>query len=232
MKLAIMQPYFLPYIGYFQLIASADTFVLYDNIKYTKKGWINRNRRLQNGADATFSLPLRKASDSLDVVDRELAADFDPDALLNQLKGSYARAPYFSRVCPVIDRIVRCEERNLFRYIHHSVDQLCAPLGITTRIRASSGVDIDHGLTAQDKVIALCRAVGADTYVNPIGGIELYDRAAFREQGIELRFLKPRPLEYAQFGAPFVPWLSIVDVMMFNSPDDVRALVSSHYELI
>ena len=231
MNLAIMQPYFLPYIGYFQLIASADTFVLYDNIKYTKKGWINRNRRLQNGADATFSLPLRKASDSLDVVDRELAADFDPDALLNQLKGSYARAPYFSRVCPVIDRIVRCEERNLFRYIHHSVDQLCALLGITTRIRTSSGIDIDHRLTAQDKVIALCHALGADTtsirleasssMTGPLSGNRESSSVSSSRVLSNMRSL-------GAFRAVAVDY-RCDDV---HSPDDVRALVSSHYELI
>lgn len=232
MKLAIMQPYFLPYIGYYQLIASADTFVIYDDIKYTKKGWINRNRRLQNGADAMFSLPLKKGSDSLDVVQRELAADFDPGALLNQLKGSYARAPYFSEVWPVLEQVVRYEERNLFRYIHHSVVELCAHLGISTRILSSSEVGIDRALKAQDKVLALCRTLDADTYINPIGGVELYDRDVFREQGIELKFLRSKTFEYPQFGAPFVPWLSIVDVMMFNSADDVRTHISSSYELV
>jgi len=232
MKLAVMQPYFLPYIGYFQLIGAADRFVIYDNIKYTKKGWINRNRRLQNGADAMFSLPLKKASDSLDVVERELSPDFDRGALLNQFKGSYARAPQFAEIAALLERIVRYDETNLFRYVHHSVAEICAHLGIETEIIVSSAIDIDHGLKAQHKVIELCHALGADTYVNPIGGVELYDRAAFREQGIELQFLTPRPFEYAQLGAPFVPWLSIVDVMMFNPPDVVRRRVASGYELL
>ena len=89
MRLAIMQPYFFPYIGYFQLIAAVDQFIVYDNIKYTKKGWINRNRMLQNGKDVMFSLPLKSDSDFLDVCERELAADFNRDKLLNQLKGAY-----------------------------------------------------------------------------------------------------------------------------------------------
>jgi len=92
---AIMQPYFLPYIGYFQLMSAVDTFIVYDNIKYTKKGWFNRNRLLQNGADVMFSLPLKSDSDHLDVRDRNLAADFKREKLLNQFRGAYARAPFF-----------------------------------------------------------------------------------------------------------------------------------------
>ena len=79
MKLAIMQPYFFPYIGYFQLIKSVDEFVIYDNIQYTKKGWINRNRILVNGTDYLISLPLKKDSDYLNVVDRQLAESWEKD---------------------------------------------------------------------------------------------------------------------------------------------------------
>src|SRR5438094_5161824 len=154
---AIMQPYFLPYIGYYQLIAAVDVFVMYDNIKYTKKGWINRNRILRNGADTTFSLPLKKDSDSLDVVERELAADFNRDRLLNQFKGAYARAPYFAPTFALLERIVHHEERNLFRYIYHANVRVCAHLGVTTEMRASSSVAIDHRLKSQDKVLALCQ---------------------------------------------------------------------------
>lgn len=232
MKLAVMQPYFLPYIGYFQLIAAVDVFVLYDNIKYTKKGWINRNRLLRNGTDAMFSLPLKKDSDTLDVVQREVAANFDHRKLLNQFQGAYSRAPYFAQTFPLLERIVRYEERNLFRYLHHAILQTCLHLGITTEIKISSEVAIDHGLHAQDKVLELCRAQGADVYINAIGGTELYDHDAFQAQGVELRFLRAKPLEYAQFGAPFVPWLSIVDVMMFNAPDRVATMVHQEFHLL
>jgi len=232
MNLGIMQPYFLPYIGYFQLLASVDQFIVYDNIKYTKKGWINRNRMLLNGTDAMFSLPLKKGSDSLDVVQRELAADFDRTKLLNQFKGTYGRAPQFELTYPVLERIVRHEDANLFRYIHHSIVRLCEHLGIKTEIRISSEITIDHELKGQDKVLALCKAAGADTYINTIGGVELYAKDDFRIQGIDLQFIKARPFEYAQFGAPFVPWLSIVDVLMFNPLNMVRACINENYELI
>ena len=110
MRVAIMQPYFLPYIGYFQLIGAVDLFVVYDQIKYTKKGWINRNRMLLNGADATFSLPLRKAADSLDIVDRQLAADFNRTKLLAQFYGAYRTAPYFDQTYPLLDALVKHDD--------------------------------------------------------------------------------------------------------------------------
>ena len=115
MKLGIMQPYFLPYVGYFQLIAAVDKFVIYDNIKYTKKGWINRNRMLQNGADKVFSISLLKASDSLDIKNRELSPEFNRQKLLNQFKGCYAKAPYFQEVWPLLEEIILFQDKNLFR---------------------------------------------------------------------------------------------------------------------
>jgi len=227
-----MQPYFFSYIGYFQLIAAVDQFIVYDNIKYTKKGWINRNRMLQNGKDVMFSLPLKSDSDSLDVCERELAGDFNRDKLLNQFKGAYRRAPYFEQTFPLLEQIVRYEDPNLFRFLHHSIVKICEHLGITTEIRISSGIAIDHSLKSQDKVLALCEAAGASTYVNTIGGMELYSKETFREKGIELKFIKSKPFEYAQFGAEFVPWLSIIDVMMFKPLDTIRTCITTNYELI
>jgi hypothetical protein len=232
MRLAIMQPYFFPYIGYFQLIAAVDLFIVYDNIKYTKKGWINRNRMLQNGKDVMFSLPLKSASDNLDVCARELASDFNRDKLLNQFKEAYRRAPFFAQTFPLVEQIMHYQDANLFRFLHNSIARTCEHLGITTEIRISSGIAIEHALKNQDKVLVLCEAVGANIYVNTIGGMELYSRQAFREKGIELKFIQSKPFEYAQFGGAFVPWLSIIDVMMFNSSDAIRTCITTNYELI
>lgn len=232
MRVGIMQPYFLPYIGYFQLIDAVDLFIVYDNIKYTKKGWINRNRLLLNGTDAVFSLPLKKDSDYLDVVQRELSTDFDRAKLLNQFKGEYSRAPYFSETFPLLENIVGHKDDNLFRFIHNGLLQTCQHLGINTEIRVSSEIPIAHELKSQDKVLALCKAVGADIYINPIGGMELYAKEDFRENGVELNFIKSQSFEYPQFGSPFIPWLSIVDVMMFNPMDLVHRHIKTDYELI
>jgi hypothetical protein len=227
-----MQPYFLPYLGYFQLISAVDTFIVYDNIQYTKKGWINRNRILRNGEAVLFSLPLQRASDFLDIRERNLAAGFVPDELLNRFTGAYRQAPNFSSVFPILEDILRHEDTNLFRFLHRSISKLCDYLRIGTPIRISSDIAINHNLTKQDKVIALCRATGATTYVNSIGGVDLYSPADFRASETDLKFLDSKPSEYAQFGHSFVPSLSIIDVLMFNPAETVRAWVSGGYQLI
>ena len=232
MKLGIMQPYFLPYIGYFQLIAAVDQFVIYDNIKYTKKGWINRNRFLQNGRDGTFSLPLKKDSDSLYVCKRELAANFDSERLLNQLRSAYRRAPHFEQTFPLIEQIVRYPEPNLFLFLHNSILKVCSHLGINTRIIISSEVVIDHHLQAQDKVLAMCKALDATSYVNAINGVSLYSKQVFIDKGIDLDFIKSIPFEYSQYSEPFVPWLSIIDVMLFNPLPVVKKQITSGYTFV
>lgn len=232
MKIAIMQPYFMPYIGYFQLIAAVDIFIIYDNVKYTKKGWINRNRMLLNGNDSVFTLPLKYGSDYLDIRDRELASSFSRDKLINSFKGAYRHAPYFDRTIKLIEEIVWFESNNLFCFVFNSVNKICQYLGITTKIEISSEVLIDHELKKQNKVLALCEVLQASTYINAIGGIDLYSKENFRSRGIELQFIKSRPFEYAQFSTPFVAWLSIIDVLMFNAPEQVQAVVDGGYELV
>ena len=231
-SLAIMQPYFFPYIGYFQLINAADLFVVYDNIKYTKKGWINRNRFLQAGKDAVFSIPLRKDSDFLDIKDREISANFKKDKLLNQIQEAYRRSPHFERVFSLVERIVLDKETNLFKFILNSIRETCAYLGVGTEIVVSSSLQIDHSLPGKTKVVALCKHIGADVYINAVGGQDLYSKDDFRTHGIDLKFLKTKSFEYKQLDNKFVPWLSIIDVMMFNSPDAIRECLDSNYELI
>jgi len=232
MKLAIMQPYYFPYLGYHQLIGAVDRFIVYDNIKYTKKGWINRNRMLRNGTDATFSLPLKSDSDSAHVRERQVADTYSADKFLAQLRGAYQKAPFFTSTIAVVERAVRTPDLNLFAFLHHSIVETSRHLDLDAEILTSSDVDINHDLQGQDKVIALCKAAGATTYVNPIGGQELYAHETFAAQGILLEFLKPTLVEYNQFGAPFVPWLSIIDVLMFNAVEDVRARFLPSYELV
>ena len=230
-KAAIMQPYFLPYLGYFQLISAVDVFVVYDNIQYTKKGWINRNRLLRNGADHVFTIPLKKDSDYLNVRDREISTDFRPDKLLNQIIEAYRKAPHFEAVYPLVKSIITFEERNLFQYIENSIKEVCRQIGIFTPIVISSAINADHSLKSQERVIAISNAVGASEYINSIGGITLYNGAQFRAAGIELSFLKCNSSPYKQYTEPFVPALSILDVMMFNTTEEIRTMLQQ-YEVL
>ncbi len=230
-SIAIMQPYFCPYIGYFQLINSADVFVIYDNIEYTKKGWINRNRFLANGAATTFSIPIKKDSDHLNVEERYVAEDFNRQKLLNRIKGAYAKAPFFAETLPLLERVFLSNEQNLFAYIEHSVAEICEFLNIRTKIVRSSEVKIDHSLRSQDKVIAICRALEAETYINPIGGQELYAKDGFRDRGLDLRFLQSGDVTYSQFGGEFIACLSIIDVAMFNDQRSISGDFLQRYQL-
>jgi len=232
MKLAAMQPYFLPYVGYFQLIAAVDEWIIYDNIKYTKKGWINRNRLLQNGKDVKFGLPLKSASDFITIGQRELAAEFDKRKFLNLFAEAYRRAPQFEPTFGLLEQIIHFKDRNLFGFLHHSIASLCNFLSIPTRITVSSTVPINHDLAGQDKVLAFCRHKQATQYINAIGGVELYSREDFRAQQVDLRFLKTRAIAYQQFDNEFVPWLSIIDVLMFNPASVVKGFVLNDFELI
>lgn len=231
MKLGIMQPYFLPYIGYFQLLNAVDKYVIYDNIQYTKKGWINRNRILKNGKDLMITIPLEKDSDYLDVKERSLSVGFDKKKLLNQIRESYRKAPYFEQTIPLIERIVNFDDNNLFHYIDNSVREICRYLEINTEIIISSSLGIDHSLKGQDKVIAICKELKATDYYNAIGGQELYSPEEFKKENINLHFISSSPIEYKQFSNEFVPWLSILDVMMFNSLEDIHRILDN-YELI
>lgn len=232
MNIAIMQPYFLPYIGYFQLIQAVDIFVVYDNIKYTKKGWINRNRILQNNSDSLFSLPLKKASDFLDINQREIAQDYYPQELSRKISASYSKAPFFSYAYPVIQEILNHDERNLFRYIFHSIECIGRYLNIQTELKISSSIAVDHSLKSENRIWAICNALRAESYINAIGGLDLYRKEDFADRGIDLKFLKSHEIQYRQFDNKFVPWLSIVDVMMFNHVDEIRAMLENGYDLV
>lgn len=232
-QIAIMQPYFLPYIGYWQLIAHTDEFVIYDTIQYTKKGWINRNRFLQNGQDTMFSIPLRKDSDYLHVKGRYLAESFDREKLIRQFEGAYKKAPYFEENFPLIAEIIRCEESNLFAYILNAVQKICAHLEIKTPIIKSSDIDSNHEEEkGQDKVINICQAREASTYINPIGGLDMYDPEIFSQSGLDLRFMKARVLDYTTFkGAPAIAHMSILDVLMFNARASVQHFLNAYDEV-
>jgi hypothetical protein len=222
--IAIMQPYFFPYIGYFQLINAVDEFVIYDDIKFTKKGWINRNRILVNGKDEYITLTLKKDSDFLNVNERFLSETWvnDRKKMLNKIHECYRKAPYYKDCIGMIENCILFEDENLFSFIFNSVKQIVGYLDITTKIIVSSTLNIDSQYKNADKVLEICKKMGANNYINPIGGIELYSKAFFYENEININFQKSNPIEYIQFNNAFVPWLSIMDVLMFNNKERIK----------
>lgn len=234
MKVAIMQPYIFPYIGYFQLIQSVDSFVVYDNIQYTKKGWINRNRILSNGTDEYISFPLKHDSDFLNINQRYLSDTWQQDRkkILSKLEACYSKAPYFETTFALLERCIQFEDSNLFNFIYHSLGRICDFVEIKTPMVVSSSIDIDHSFKSEEKVMAICHKMSAGEYLNPIGGLELYNKEKFAAQGIQLSFIKTNPIVYPQLENEFVPSLSIIDVLMFNSKERVREFISNEYQLV
>lgn len=224
-----MQPYFLPYIGYWQLLNAVDKFVVYDNIQYTKKGWINRNRFLQNGKDELFTVPIKKDSNILNICDRVIANTYNRNKLTSQFRNAYRKAPYFDDVFPIIENAIHYDTENLFDYILETIKNICSYLGIdSSKITVSSSIPIDHTLKSEEKVLALCHKLGADEYYNPVGGVTLYDKTHFSNQNIDLKFLKALPIEYKQLNNKFIPWLSIADVMMFNTVSSIQDMLADY----
>lgn len=229
-----MQPYFLPYIGYWQLLNTVDKFVVYDNVQYIKNGWINRNRILLNSKDFYITIPLKTDSYSIDINERFISNEYfdkHADKLIRTIRYAYQKAPYFKDVMPTIEQCLRYKEKNLLTFIFNSIQVISKYLGITTKIIFSSNIEMDHSLKGQERVIEICRKLSATRYINPIGGLELYDSKSFEVNGIELRFIKSKTIQYTQFDNEFMPNLSIMDVMMFNSTDDIKEMLYM-YELI
>jgi len=216
-KVGIMQPYFLPYIGYWQLMHHVDIFVIYDDIEYTKKGWINRNRFLVNGQPETFTLPLKKDSDFLSVSERRLSEAFSVEKVkvMRRMEAAYRNAPYFQEGKDLLADIFASSEANLFRFILQSIEHVRARLGMTNQLVISSMLGIPQQLKGQARVIAICKALGATDYINPIGGVDLYNEQAFLAEGIRLHFQQVRPFTYRQCQELFVPYLSVLDIIMF-----------------
>lgn len=232
MKTGIMQPYLFPYIGYFQLISAVDNFVVYDEIEYTKKGWINRNRILDNKGEPSYiSLPLKKDSDYLNIDQRYIAASWrqkECKKVLNRLNASYRKASYFEEVYPYLESTLRFDNDNLFEYIYHSIEQMVSYLDIDTKLIKSSSLNCDNQLKKETRVINICKSLDTTSYINPIGGTTLYDKRDFTSQGINLNFLRTGNIIYDQFKFDHVPYLSIIDVLMFNSKSEIKNFLTRY----
>ena len=229
MKVGIMQPYFLPYIGYWQLMNVVDRYVIYDDVNYIKGGWINRNRILSNGQVKYLNVPVLGASPNKLI--HEIRVNNDTRLVeknLRAVEGAYRKAPCFADVYPLIEKIMRNGAGNIAEYNEYSFRVLAQYLGITTEFVLSSTLKKNNNLKAQEKVIHICELLGATEYYNAIGGRDLYNADDFMEKGIALKFLKPDRIQYEQFGAEFQDSLSILDVMMFNSKQEVQKFLDCY----
>lgn len=232
MRLAIMQPYFLPYVGYLQLMNVVDKFVLYDDVNYINKGWINRNRVLVNGQEYLFTIPLKDASQNKLI--NEIYLSDDPKwrgKLLKTFEQAYKKAPFYLTAFAVTEKIINLEAEKVSDWIANSFGILAEYLDIQTEIVPSSSIYQNTHLKGQERILDICQREKANHYINPIGGTDLYDKSIFEKVGIQLNFIKSKPILYSQFKNEFVPWLSIIDLLMFNEMTAIQGFLNE-YELI
>lgn len=226
MKIGIMQPYFMPYIGYFQLIKAVDKYVVYDDVNYIKGGWINRNNLLVSGEIKLFTIILDGASPNKLINQIRIKDNFKK--LKGTLLMNYSKAPYYKDVINILDKIFSFEDKQLANFISNSIKEINGYLNIKTEIIISSELDKDCNLKGKDKVINICNHLNANEYINAIGGMELYNKEEFRKNGIKLSFIKTEPIKYNQFNNDFIPFLSIIDVLMFNSIEEINNMLDKY----
>lgn len=229
MKLGIMQPYFFPYIGYWQLMNIVDKFVIYDDVNYIKKGWINRNRILVDGKAAYFNVPIKKVSQNKKINELQILQDDSVKTkTLKKIELSYKRAPYFDSVFPLVKDIIGNSQSDLAKYLEYSLKSISGYLNIKTDFLISSQIDKDNNLKGQSKILEICKILGATEYYNPIGGRTLYSNDEFLNNGIKLYFVNSNEIHYMQFSNEFISNLSVLDVMMFNSVETIHEMLNEY----
>lgn len=228
MKLGIMQPYFFPYLGYWQLINAVDTYVVYDDVAYIKGGWINRNNILVNEKANLITLSLENSSSFKNINEINIIKNGkNAEKIVKTIQMAYKKAPFFNQVMPILENLLLKNDK-IANLNYNSILEINKYLKINTNIILSSSLSKDNSLKAQDKVIHINKLLGSDTYINAIGGQELYDREEFKREGIELKFLKMNDIKYTQFKNQFVQNLSIIDVLMFNSHKQIKEMLDDY----
>lgn len=229
MRIAIMQPYAFPYLGYFQLARHSDCFVLLDDVNYIKKGWINRNRIVTAQGEYLFTIPLVKPSQNKKINTLELC-DFKKNAagLLNIVQQSYKKMPCFDEGYALLEQCLTFDGELLADFISHSLGKYFNYLQISASVHHSSTVDPQPKLTAQDRIIHLNKLLDADTYLNLPGGLQLYDKTSFTAEGLQLEFIDTtRQLNYQQPFGHRLSHMSIIDVTMCVSKEDIQKELSA-----
>jgi hypothetical protein len=232
MKIAIMQPYFMPYIGYFQLINAVDKFVIYDDVNYINRGWVNRNKVLINGKSSMITVPLKEASQNKLINEIEVYSNEKwKQKMLKTIELAYKKAPHLNLVYPLLNKIINNNAATISEFNFTGIKAICDYLGITTSLVSSSEMYANNKLKGQYRILDICIREKANHYINPTGGMELYSNEVFSKEGISLSFIISELRPYKQFKNEFIPALSLIDVMMFNSTEEVNKMLNQ-YQLI
>jgi len=237
MKLAIMQPYFFPYAGYFSLIKHTDKFILLDSVQFIRHGWIERNRILKQGDGWIYiKVPVIREGGRETLI-RDIKIDNSQkwkQKILAQLQPYKKIAPYFDVVLDMLNDIFSSEYDNITELNKIALERVCDFLGIDHNIEVFSKMNlmIDKPQASDEWALNICKAYGnVEEYWNPPGGQDFFNRNKYKEAGINLKFQKSNLLPYPQNKPAFEPGLSIIDVIMFNSVSEIHEMLDN-YELI
>ncbi len=230
MKVAVMQPYFLPYLGYFSLIKHTDRFILFDTVQFIKQGWIKRNRILKpKGTWQYITVPVKKHSRETIIKDIEIIDNAEWGNLILQQLGHYKKiAPFYKDTMTVLQEAFNIETNSIVKLNKHSLETICAYIGVNKKIEILSDLEleIEEIHESDEWGLNICRSLGNVTeYWNPENGASFYHREKYEKGGIPIKFLKIRLPAYPQGGQTFEPALSIVDVMMFNDPEKINTML-------
>ena len=230
MSVAIMQPYFFPYLGFFQLVQAVDDFVFYDDVMFIKKGWINRNQILMQNNPFLFTIPLIKQSQNKTIRETSVAYGIDfPAKFLTQISAAYKKAPYFSAVLQLIEEVLQDQPESMAELAIRSVEKTWTYLGLEKRFHYSSNMGLSNPEWGRaDRLIAITQSLGSKHYINAKNGDTLYDKSYFQSQSCQLNFLQPSLPPYQQGlknGLDFIPGLSIIDVLMWNDKSEVQKML-------
>ncbi|HRH37964.1 MAG TPA: WbqC family protein [Flavobacteriales bacterium] len=229
LTLGVMQPYFFPYLGYFQYIKACDVFMLYDDVQYIMRGWINRNNILLQGKAHLITVPLIKASPNHSIRETQVAVGSWEDKMLRTIEQAYRRTPHYQAVMPLITEVLKAGHMNAADLAQASISAVLAYLGLPPIAYTTTAVFGNAHLTRNERLLDLCRIAGIQRCVVPKGGSQLYPKEEFAAQGVDLHYLVAGLPPYAQFGVTdFVPSLSIIDVLMWNDPATVRTMLDAY----
>ena len=226
-KIAIMQPYLFPYIGYWQLINAVDIFVILDDVNYINKGFINRNFLLINNQKFKFTLELKSASQNKLIKDINIGNN--SEKILKTILFAYRKSPYFENAYDIVkESLEGINGSNLSDILFNSISKVNSYLGIKTKLSRSSDIIPKNNLKGQDKIIEICKNLNASSYLNNISGAKLYSSSDFKKNDIQLKFIKAKITRYKQFNNNFVPNLSFIDLAMFNDADQIKDMLLNY----
>lgn len=231
MKLGIMQPYFMPYLGYFSLIDYVDKFILFDTPQFIRHGWIERNQILKLDKGTFYiKVPLRKHSREVSIKDIEINNEIDwKRKMIAQFEHYKKKAPYYNEVMELLNGIFNESYHNIVDINHASLKSICNYIEIDTPIEIWSEmkVEIQDANAPDEWALNICKALNADVYVNPPGGKSFFNKDKYDKSGVELCFLEFMPTPYEQVQKEFIPYMSVLDALLFCSPKQVRDMISN-----